>query len=264
MTDRPAAPSRATPGEAEVAYVDLLPDELSLARTQLASGLPGLAEGVLRRHIARLDAGGPGAFEEGDAARALLAEALWRQGRPLAAGAVVQAIRFGSLERSRPLTLLIEAEAFAAAGDPDRAAALMEKVLGDVGIDEAWRLRGGVQSRLAWPVPVSLRPMQRRASPAAGPGAPTPVPSPERTAGGHARLEGARQAYGAGNAYEGDRQLGLALRLDPRIAAEGVALMEPTLELGTGPDRLLLYGDLLRAAGRTAEASDAYDRAART
>jgi hypothetical protein len=40
--------------------------------------------------------------------------------------------------------------------------------------------------------------------------------------------------------------------------------MEPTLELGTGPDRLLLYGDLLSAAGRPAEASDAYDRAART
>lgn len=265
MTDRSPAPTRATSSEPEVSYVDLLPDELSLARTQLASGLPGLAEGVLRRQIARLDAGGRAAFDEVDAARALLGEALWRQGRPLAAGAVVQAIRFGSLERSRPLTLLIEAEAFAAAGDPDRAAALMERVLGDVGVDEAWRLRGGVPSRLAWPVPLSLRPMQRRAPGAAATTtAPPPVPSPERTAGAHARLEAARQAYGAGNAYEGDRQLGLGLRLDPRIAGEGVELMEPTLELGTGPERLLLYGDLLRAAGRTAEASDAYDRAART
>jgi hypothetical protein len=264
MTDRPAMRTQATPAEPEVSYVDLLPDELSLARTQLASGLPGLAEGVLRRHIARIDAGGRGALDEVDAARALLAEALWRQGRPLAAGAVVQAIRFGSLERRRPLTLLVEAEAFAAAGDPDRAAALMERVLGDVGADEAWRLRGGVPSRLAWPVPLSLRPAQRRAPSAATAAAPPPVPSPERTAGAHARLEAGRQAYGAGNAYEGDRQLGLALRLDPRIAAEGVALMEPTLELGTGPDRLLLYGDLLRAAGRPAEASDAYDRAART
>jgi hypothetical protein len=264
MTDRPAPPAQATPAEPELSYVDLLPDELALARTQLASGLPGLAEGVLRRHVARLDAGGRGALDEGDAARALLAEALWRQGRPLAAGAVVQAIRFGSIERRRPLTLLIEAEAFAAAGDPDRAAALMEQVLGDVGVDESWRLRGGVPSRLAWPVPLSLRPTQRRTSGTATVGAPPPVPSPERTAGAHARLEAARQAYGAGNAYEGDRELGLALRLDPRIAAEGVALMEPTLELGTGPDRLLLYGDLLRAAGRSSEASDAYDRAART
>ena len=268
MIDRPALTPPVTaddaPPDSEVTYVDLLPDELSLARTQLASGLPGLAEGVLRRHIARLDAGGSGAWDEVDAGRALLGEALWRQGRPLAAGGVVQAIRAGSLERRRPIVLLIEAEAFAAAGDPDRAAALMERVLGDVGIDEAWRLRGGVPSRLAWPVPVSLRPAQRRAAggPAAAP--PVPVPSPERTAGAHARLEAARQSYSVGNAYEGDRQLGLALRLDPRIAADGVALMEPTLELGTGPDRLLLYGDLLRAAGRPAEASDAYDRAART
>jgi hypothetical protein len=256
------------PSEPEVTYVDLLPDELSLARAQLASGLPGLAEGVLRRHIARLDASGRGGLDELDAARALLAEALWRQARPLAAGATVQAIRAGSLERRRPIVLLIEAEAFAAAGDPDRAAALMERVLGDVGVDEAWRLRGGVPSRLAWPVPLSLRPSQRRATsgPASGPpgATPLPPPSPERTAGAHARLEAARQAYVAGNAYEGDRQLGLALRLDPRVAAEGVALMEPTLEMGTGPDRLLLYGDLLRAVGRMAEASDAYDRAART
>jgi hypothetical protein len=250
--------------ESEVTYVDLLPDELALARTQLASGLPGLAEGVLRRHVARLDASGSGAWDEVDAARALLGEALWRQGRPLAAGAVVQAIRAGSIERRRPIVLLIEAEAFAAAGDPDRAAALMERVLGDVGIDEAWRLRGGVPSRLAWPVPLSLRPAQRRTAAGPATAAPAPPPSPERTAGAHARLEAARQSYGAGNAYEGDRQLGLALRLDPRIAADGVALMEPTLELGTGPDRLLLYGDLLRAAGRAAEASDAYDRAART
>jgi hypothetical protein len=269
MTDQPAVtapqPSNGPDDalEPEVTYVDLLPDELSLARAQLASGLPGLAEGVLRRHIARLDASGRGALDELDAARALLAETLWRQARPIAAGATAQGIRAGSLERRRPIVLLIEAEAFAAAGDPDRAAALMERVLGDVGIDEAWRLRGGVPSRLAWPVPLSLRPSQRRAA-SGPPGAAPPPPSPERTAGAHARLEAARQAYVAGNAYEGDRQLGLSLRLDPRIAAEGVALMEPTLELGTGPDRLLLYGDLLRAAGRTAEASDAYDRAART
>lgn len=268
-SDEPREPRDvAEPSEPEVTYVDLLPDELSLARAQLASGLPGMAEGVLRRHIGRLDASGRGGLDELDAARALLAEALWRQARPMAAGATVQAIRAGSLERRRPIVLLIEAEAFAAAGDPDRAAALMERVLGDVGVDEAWRLRGGVPSRLAWPVPLSLRPSQRRGTSgaASGPpgGAPLPPPSPERTAGAHARLEAARQAYVAGNAYEGDRQLGLALRLDPRIAAEGVALMEPTLELGTGPDRLLLYGDLLRAVGRMAEASDAYDRAART
>ena len=247
-------------------YIDLIPDELSLARGQLAAGLLGLAEGALRRHVARLDAGERGALEEMDAARALLAEVLWRQGRPLAGGSVVDSIRPGSLERRRPIVLLVEAEAMAAAGDPDRAAALMERVIDAVGVDEAWRLRGGVPSRLPWPVPASMRPTQRRpASSIPGVGGVAPVtPSPERTAAAHARLEAARLAYNAGRDGEGDRELGLALRLDPRIATEGVAICEPTLGPQPGADRLLLYGDLLRAAGRSPEASEAYDRAARS
>ena len=271
MTDAPRQPQPGTaPATEEPAtderFVDLIPDELSLARSQLASGVPGLAEGVLRRHAARLEAGGRGALEELDATRSLLAEALWRQGRPLAAGAVIDAIRAGSMERRRPIVLLIEAEAMAAGGDPDRGAALMERVIDAVGVDDAWRLRGGVPSRLAWPIPASLRPGARR-QPAAGPAA---IPrtevaeSPERTAAAHARLEAARQAYGAGQHDEGDRELGLALRLDPRIGAEGVDLVEPTLGEGASADRLLLYGDLLRAAGRSDEASHAYDRASRS
>ena len=244
------------------------PDDLSLARAQLTAGLVGQAEGSLRRHIARLDADaddGRG-LDELDAARALLAEALWRQGRPMAGATVIDTIRAGSLERRRPIVLLVEAEAMAAAGDPDRADALMERVIESVGIDEAWRLRGGVPSRLAWPMPASMRPTPRRPSPTFG-GAPTTIaptpPSPERTAAAHARLEAARLAYNAGREDEGDRELGLALRLDARVAAEGVDLAEPTLGPQPPPDRLLLYGDLLRAAGRTQEASEAYDRAAR-
>ncbi|HEX3220556.1 MAG TPA: hypothetical protein VHU77_11175 [Candidatus Limnocylindria bacterium] len=252
----------------EEIYVDLIPDELSLARGQLASGLAGMAEGVLRRHIARLEAGGRGAQEELDVARGLLAEALWRQGRPLAGGAIVEAIRVGSLERRRPMVLLVEAESLAAAGDPDRAAAVMERVIDAVGVDEAWRLRGGVPSRLAWPVPPSMRPTPRRAPGPAGQGGtaapPSMQPSPERTAAAHVRLEAARLAYAAGRDDEGDRELGLALRMDPRIGADGVALVEPSLGEKPGPDRLLLYGDLLRAAGRNPEAAEAYDRAARS
>ena len=251
-------------GQEEV-YVDLIPDELSLARAQLSSGLAGQAEGVLRRHIARLEAGGRGAAEELDAARAMLAEALWRQGRPQVAAQVVDAIRASSLERRRPLVLLIEAEAMATGGHPERAEALMEEVIDAVGVDEAWRLRAGVPSRLAWPVPASLRPSARRpGSAAAAAAAHGPAESsPSRTAAAHARLEAARMAYGAGHDMEGDREMGLALRLDPRVAAEGVALVEPTLGREPAPDRLLLYGDLLRAADRPAEAAEAYDRAAR-
>jgi hypothetical protein len=163
------------------------------------------------------------------------------------------------------MVLLVEAEAMAAGGDHDRANALMERVIDAVGVDEAWRLRGGVPSRLAWPLPASMRPTQRRPGVPGGPtGPPSTPPSPERTAAAHVRLEAARLAYSAGREDDGDREMNLAMRLDPRVAAEGVALVEPTLGPLPGSDRLLLYGDLLRAAGRGPEASEAYDRAARS
>src|SRR6185369_1659139 len=137
---------------ADEVVIDLIPDDLSLARAQLSAGLLGQAEGSLRRHIARLDADDDGrGLDELDAARALLAESLWRQGRPLAGAAVIDTIRAGSLERRRPIVLLVEAEAMAAAGDPDRANALIERMIESMGVDEAWRLRGGVPSRLPWP-----------------------------------------------------------------------------------------------------------------
>lgn len=247
-------------GPVDEYVIDLIPDDISLARSQMASGLAPLAEATLRRRIARLELEGPAAIEEIDVARGLLAEALWRQQRPRAAGAALEAIRGSSLERRRPLLMLIEAEAAAASGQPDRAAALMERVLGAVGVDEAWRLRAGISTRLGWPLPASLRPQTRRSTTA------SPVntePEPGRTAEAHARLEGARQAYAAHSDDFGDRELGVALRLDPRIAPEGVALIEPTLGEEPPAGRLLLYGDLLRAAGRHADSSVAYDRAAR-
>ncbi len=240
--------------------IDLIPDDLALARAQLASGLAPLAEATLRRRIARLELEGPGALDEIDVARGLLAEAMWRQHRPRAAGAVIEMIRAASLERRRPLITLVEAESAAASGEPDRAAALMERVLGAVGVDEAWRLRAGIPTRLGWPLPASLRPRSRRTTPSA------PVTSdadPARTAAAHARLESARQAYAGGAIDFGDRELGVALRLDPRIGPDGVAMLEPTLGEEPSAGRLLLYGDLLRAAGRQADSSAAYDRAAR-
>src|SRR6185437_13762566 len=116
-------------------YLDLVADELSLARAQMASGLSPLAEAVLVRRIAQLHAQGDVALDELDAARALLAEALWRQGRPIAAGAAAGRIRSGSLERRRPLVMLIEAEALAATGQLETATRLMERIVEEVGID---------------------------------------------------------------------------------------------------------------------------------
>ena len=241
--------------------VDLIPDDLALARSQLASGLAPIAEATLRRRIAEIEVEG-GSPDELDAARALLAEALWRQGRLRAAGAAVDGLRPSSIERQRPVVGIIAAEAAAADGDPDRAAAQAEAVIGSIGVDDAWRIRGGVAGRVAWPVPASMRPGTRR--PAIAPfTAPIPADEPERTAAAHARLEAAREAYGAGDRARGDRELMLALRLDARIAPEGIALVEPALVEESAAERLLLYGDLLRAAGRAADAAAAYDRAAR-
>jgi hypothetical protein len=84
----------------------------------------------------------------------------------------------------------------------------------------------------------------------------------ERVAMGRIRLEEARVAYVAGDLERGDAEMSIALRLDPGLSADGVLILEPTLGAEPSPDRLLLYGDLLRAAGRPIEANDAYDRAA--
>jgi len=252
---------RATP---TVSSIDLFADDLALARAQLNSGLSSLAEGILIRHIARLEVAGRGALEQLDAARSLLAEAIWRQGRPLAAGAVVDAIRGASDERRRPIVTLIEAEAHAARGDAERASRLAEQVVAAIGADETWQLRSGVASRIAWPIPASFRTQARRSADGAGGRAsPGIEPTPERQAAAHARLDAARQAYAGAELDVGDRQLGAAIRLDSRLAEGGIALLETTLEPEPAADRLLLYGDLLRAAGREADADVAFDRAAR-
>ena len=177
----------------------------------------------------------------------------------LAGATVIDTIRAGSLERRRPIVLLVEAEAMAAAGDPDRADALMERVIESVGIDEAWRLRGGVPSRLAWPMPASMRPTPRRPSPTFGGPATTTAPTrrrpsgrpPPRPAGGRAAgLQ--RRPRGRGRPRAGPRPAARRAR-----GGGGRDLAEPTLGPQPPPDRLLLYGDLLRAAGRTQEASEA-------
>lgn len=267
-----ADPSTASQALAEPApLIDVVPDDLALARAQIDSGLPGLAEGTLTRRIAWLEAGGLSAADELDAARVTLAEALWRQQRPMAARAALDGVRPVSPQRRRPIAMLVEAEALAAAGEPDRATGVMERVVSAIGVDEAWRLRGGVPSRLPWPLPSELRPEPRRMErPPWGQGPPPATQAAEadeaqdgaRTAAAHARLEAARAAYATKEMRRGDDELSLAVRLDPEIATEGVALIEGTLDSRPASERLLLYGDLLRAAGRESEAHAAYDRAA--
>jgi hypothetical protein len=136
-------------------------------------------------------------------------------------------------------------------------------VVSTIGVDEAWKLRSGVATRITWPAPSSFRAPARRPEGAALAEPHAAGPTPERTAAAHTRLEAARRAFAAGELDEGDRQLAAALRLDARIGPEGAVILEPTLTPQAPSDRLLLYGDLLRAAGREADATVAFDRAAR-
>ena len=249
--------------------VDLVPDELALARAQLDAGLAPLAEGTVRRRLARLEADAVGGDEEPDALRALLAEALWRQGRVIGARQALDAIRPGSPQRRLPMAMLVEAEALAAAGEHDRASGAMERVVAAIGVDAAYELRGEAPGKLTWPLPAVLAPQAPsppRAPWVADAAEATPAErtafDDERTAGARARLEEARVAYVAGELARGDDELSLAARLDPTLAADGVAILQPTLGGQPGTERLLLYGDLLRAAGREVEANEAYDRAA--
>ncbi len=254
----------------DVQVIDLVPDDLGLARAQLDAGKPGLAEGTVRRRLAWLEADGVGPDDEADALRTLLAESLWRQRRPAAARHALEGVRPSSPQRRLPIAMLIEAEALAAAGEHDRATGAMERVIASIGVEAAFDLRSGLGGRLAWPVPRELQPPPARAARAPWGDRPPVVDEPseevpvddERIAAGRARIEEARVAYVAGQRGRGDAEMSIAVRLDPTLAADGVAILEPTLGGQPPAERLLLYGDLLRAAGREVEANEVYDRAA--
>ena len=165
--------------------------------------------------------------------------------------------------------MLIEAEAVAAAGEPDRAAGALERVVDAIGVDEAWKLRGGVPGRLAWPLPAELVPAAAPGRAAAVGRQPPPTPTPEpadgdaRTAAARGRLEAARVAYVAGDSAAATRELSLAVRLDPRSAGDGVAILEPTLggQPAAGASATLRRPAPRRRA-RASRRNDAYDRAA--
>ena len=273
VTDPPqtAAPASEPAPAAAIAEesahtIDLVPDELRLARAQLDAGMPALAEGTVRHRLAVREADGTTGDDEVDALRVHLAEALWRQGRVAGARAALDAVRPSSAQRRLPIVLLIEAESLAASGEPDRAAGAMERVISAIGVDEAHALRAGVPGRLTWPLPNELLPSQPAARPpwtqAVDDVDPIPGDEEARIAAARVRLEEARVAYVAGDLSRGDAEMSLAVRLDPELAADGVAIMEPTLGGQPSAERLLLYGDLLRAAGRRVEAERAFDRAA--
>jgi hypothetical protein len=262
-----ATEARVEPEADDVQVIDLIRDELALARAQIDAGLLGLAEGTVRRRLAHLEADGVGAGDETDALRLLLSETLWRQGRSTSARRALEAIRPASPQRRLPVAMLIEAETLAAAGEADRAAGAQERLLAAIGPDAAFELAGGVAGRITWPLPEAMQPGSGRVPRppwTARPDGPdeTEPPDDERIAAGRGRLEEARVAYVSGDLARGDAEMSIAVRLDPALAGDGVGLIEPTLGTQPPAERLLLYGDLLNAAGRDAEATRAYDLAA--
>ena len=263
--DDPDAPH--VPEADDVQVIDLIRDELALARAQIDAGLLGLAEGTVRRRLAHLEADGISADDETDALRLLLAETLWRQGRSTSARRSLEAIRPVSPQRRLPVAMLIEAETLAAAGEADRAAGAQERLLAAIGPDAAFEIAGGVAGRITWPLPEALQPGSGRVPRppwTARPDRPdeTEPIDDERVAAGRGRLEESRVAYVSGDLARGDAEMSIAVRLDPALAGDGVGLIEPTLGTQPPAERLLLYGDLLNAAGREAEATRAYDLAA--
>lgn len=262
----PPEPEPEAEALADSQTIDVLRDELALARAQIDAGLLGLAEGTVRRRLAHLEADGVTSDDETDALRLLLAETAWRQGRPGAARRAFEGIRPASPQRRLPVAMLVEAETLAAAGEQDRAAGAQERLLAAVGVDAAFELAAGVGGRLTWPLPDALRPGSGRTPrppwTAASEGEDLEPVDDDRIAAGRGRLEEARVAYVSGDLERGDGEMSIAVRLDPALAADGVGLIEPTLGAQPPAERLLLYGDLLNAAGREAEATRAYDLAA--
>ena len=178
-------------------------------------------------------------------------------------------MRPGSPQRRLPIVTLIEAEALAAAGEPDRAIGALERVVAAIGVDEAHDLRAGVSGRLSWPLPAELRPQPARPPGRRGDRPRRTIPPSPTPTEGDAR----RPPRGDVSRRRGWPTLPATLPVaTPRcrspsgsirtLAGDGVAILEPTLGGQPAQERLLLYGDLLRAAGRRVEADQAYDRAA--
>ena len=225
LDDEAVTPQNEDAAAADDAHViDLLRDELALARAQLDAGLPALAEGTVRHRIAYREAeDGDGPDDELDALRALLAEALWRQGRLVSARAALEAVRPSSPQRRLPIVTLIEAVALAAAGVSDRATGALERVVTAIGVDEAHELRAGVSGRLTWPLPAELRPQPARPvrPPWSTANDEEPLPSESdddaRMSAARLRMEEARVAYVAGEMSRGDSEMAIAVRLDPGL-----------------------------------------------
>ena len=288
---RPATPGEAT-GRAEAAAPPAASDPrrptgLLLAHVHLRLGSLSLARAELEAYAGRsaLD----------DAALLDLAEARWRTGDLAGAGEAANA--FLATGRSDALGLVIAAEAVAALGRPGEARRLAGRALEAIEgpLDP---LFAGMPRSLIWPAdappdaepatlgaaaapppPADASPGPATASPARSGTAPVPpgdaadlvpsgAPLPPALVGGTApevasgALAAGRLALERGDLGPAAVRLGLALRLDPRLAAPVLETLGPRPP--ADPGLALVTGDALRLLGREEEALHAFARAGET
>ena len=258
------------PSEDAAASSTSSPDELSLARAQLAAGLPAWPREPLRRRIAMLEADGTSGDEELDALA-----------RPAGRGALAagparrrtrRARRDAAVERRSGACPIVHAHRGRGARRVRRARPRRRRA--------GARHRGGRRGRgvrAARRRPGSRSPGRCRASSCPQPARraaaawsqaadePDADAGRRRTRGRRPRACGSRRH--ASPTWPATSSAATARCRSPcgwiaGSPADGVAIMEPTLGGQPHAERLLLYGDLLRAAGRRVEADRAYDRAA--
>ncbi len=246
----------------------------------LAMGSLSLARAELESLAARDALDGPGMRD--------LAEVRWRTGDLALAGEAAD--RLLKEADDDPLTLVIAAEAVAAAGRPAEARRLASRAV-EVGGDALEALFRGIPRSAIWPESIGpqLGPGARPEPPATGlagasappedrtlepsappvpgePAAPEPRSAPPTPAAAAAAPGQAASALAAGRAAldEGDApvaalRLAVALRLD---AATADAVSEAIGSRAAEPVLALVLGDALRLLGREPEAQASFEVAA--
>lgn len=179
-----------------------------------------------------------------------LAEARWRTGDLDGAGtAAADALEQGAGD---PLALVIAAEAAAAAGRRAEADELAATAMG--GLETTLdALFAGMPRSQVWPGDPEAEAISADATDelAGETGVPVAAAAAEALAGG-------RAALAAGHVPDAALDLSVAIRLEPQLAAEVLAVIG---DGGADPFLALVAGDAMRLLGRDQEAAASYERA---
>lgn len=257
--------SATAPGAGSRSGAEGRPADLRVARVHLRNGALGLARAELEA------AAGRGSLDED--ALLDLAEARWRTGDLAGAGEVANA--YLATGRRDPLAFVVAAEAVAALGRPSEARRLAASAVAERGQDLDTIFAGMPRSHI-WPGEVGGATavtttgrgeqagdlLQGEGQAAATSIRPTSAASAEAASvsDAAAALDDGRRALSEGDTRTAALRLGVALRLDPRLAP---AVLDAVHPAAPAPELALLRGDALRVLGRESEARAAFAAAVR-